>query len=71
MLRSLRSTALPSPSAPHSTDQPGKELDTFKRRLAILQLLKRGQGRSVRELQSNSTAKGLLPANATCRATCR
>ncbi|MBK9496409.1 MAG: hypothetical protein IPO08_18280 [Xanthomonadales bacterium] len=35
---------------PTRASTPGKELDTFKRRLAILQCLKRGQGRSVREL---------------------
>ena len=56
---------MPSPSAPHSTDQPGKELDTFKRRLAILQLLKRGQGRSVRELQKQLDSQGITASERT------
>jgi len=40
---------MPKSPATHAS-APGKELDTFKRRLAILQCLKRGVGRSVREL---------------------
>lgn len=40
---------MPKSPATHAST-PGKELDTFKRRLAILQCLKRGIGRSVREL---------------------
>jgi len=56
---------MPSPSAPRNTDQPGKELDTFKRRLAILQLLKRGQGRSVRELQKQLDSQGITASERT------
>jgi DeoR/GlpR family transcriptional regulator of sugar metabolism len=56
---------MPSPFAPHSTDQPGKELDTFKRRLAILQLLKRRQGRSVRELQKQLDSQGITASERT------